>query len=166
MNHNYTIEVVDHQYIINNEKNISDLLAIAFNGSQFNSKYTVISPFEQTLKMSSNPPRKGIRHIISFNVDQEIIGALFSIDTICTNESYDANCGWFFTVPSLEHDVRKEIAHSLWDKGHKLMKDGGLKRVVTKMGTEAGARFLAEHFGYVNNQTDIEVNCWIHDLGD
>src|SRR5579862_7841244 len=137
MNRKYTISIVDKFYVLKNKEMIKKILAISFKNSDFNPGYSINSPFDETLDSAQNSSSTGIKFLIALNENQEIVGGVMDVETIPDNSNLDANCGWLFTISSLSMRLRTKIAIDLVHTTFRLSREGGFKRIVTKMGTKS-----------------------------
>ncbi len=134
---------------------------VAFKNADFNSDFSIYSPFEETLKLALDPSKKNIKYLIVFNENQDIIGGCMGVNTV--RETADGDCGWFFIHPNLDKSLRVKISNELVQCILDLMRKKGFERIVTKMGTKSGVRFFEKH-GFVNAPTEVEENNWVYVL--
>jgi hypothetical protein len=140
----------DSQFVMEHWTDLKQELSIAFSTSQFNGDYTVddvLNDIEGTLSKNSAP--RVYQHLLAFQDNATIVGALFSIDLKNKPQKQDCSTGWFYTSAGLSKDARKETATALIERLHELAKASGYKRIMTMIGTKAGEKFLTEKFGYI-----------------
>ncbi len=145
----YRIEVLDSEFVLNRWDEIKEILESVFRDSQFNGdsqygdKYSSNRPINHTWKNITEPYQEGLKHIIALDLDNNILGAFLVIP--CSNPEGKESCdiGWFFTI-ELYPRFRHEVMNAIIDKVHEVVKQAGFKRIITNMGTEAGAKFLSK----------------------
>ncbi|NEQ10957.1 MAG: hypothetical protein F6K37_35105 [Moorea sp. SIO4E2] len=159
----YTIEVVDHQYILNRWKEIEAILYRVFGDSKFNDNFLRTRPAEHTWKNITEPYQEGLVHIIALDLDENILGAFFVIPSYKPEGKEDCDLGWMFTIelyPKFRHEIMSAIIYQV----HEVTKNAGFKRIITEMGTEAGAKFLAKKNGYIHTPNTDKFNRWTKEL--
>ena len=68
-----------------------------------------------------------------------------------------------FTI-ELPLRFRHEVMNAIINKVHEVTKSAGFKRIITEMGTEAGAKFLCKKHNYVHTPTENQQNRWTKEL--
>ena len=159
----YRIEVVDHAFVLNRWQEIKDILYRVFSEATFNENFTRTRPAEHTWKMITEPYQEGIKHVIALDLDNDILGAFFVIPAYQPPGKDDCDLGWMFTI-ELYPRFRQEVVAAIVDKVHEVTKAAGFKRIITEMGTEAGAKFLSKKYGYIHTPTENKHNRWIKEL--
>lgn len=107
----YTISVVDSSYIIEKRKVLEETFIMAFKNADFNSHFSIKSPFEETLQLALDPSKKNMKYFIVLNKNQDIIGGCMGVNTVY--ETSDGDCGWFFVNPNLNKALRVKISNDL-----------------------------------------------------
>lgn len=159
----YKIEVVDSEFVLNRWDEIDAILYRVFADSEFNDNFVRTRPAEHTLKNLREPEQEGIKHIISLDLDNNILGAFFVIPTYKPEGKEDCDLGWMFTI-ELHPRFRHEVLNSIVDKVHQVTKNAGFARIITEMGTETGAKFLSKKHGYIHTPTPKKLNRWTKEL--
>ena len=160
---NYNVRVVNNDYVKSRWNEIEEILYRVFSGSQFNSDFKRTRPAEHTwLKMHEDSPENA-GHVMAFDQNNEILGAFFVIPTFMPEGQEECDIGWMFTI-ELHRRFRHEVLDSIVNMVHDTIRDAGFKRIVTEMGTDAGARFLAKKYGYIHKPTETQDNRWIKEL--
>ena len=72
------------------------------------------------LNGSPRPSTEGVKNIIAFNDNGEIIGAIFSVSTLKSEGEIEAIVGWFLTSPDLWLIKRVRATDALVQRGHYL----------------------------------------------
>lgn len=134
-----------------------------FAGAAMNSGWAEGRPAEHTRSVLTGQDSGKFVHALAIDATDEVRGALFCIPSLRQADE-DADPGWFSTSPKLASEDRRRLADNLWALAHEVMRCAGFSRVVTSMGTEAGARFLATRHGYVHEPTEDEDNRWVREL--
>lgn len=159
----YRVEVVDRQYLLNRWLEIEAILYRVFANSKFNDNFVRTRPAEHTFKNITEPYQEGIKHIIALDLDDNILGEFFVIPAYKLEGKEDCDLGWMFTI-ELYPKFRQEVMVAIVDKVHKITKIAGFKRIITEMGTEEGAKFLAKKYGYIHTPTAEKFNRWTKEL--
>lgn len=159
----YQVEVVDHEFVFNRWQEIEDILYRVFAESAFNDNFTRTRPAEHTRKMMTGPDREKIKHVMALDLDNEILGAFFAIPVHQSPGKEDCDLGWMFTI-ELPPRFRQEVMCAIIDKVHEVTKVAGFKRIITEMGTEAGAKFLSKKYGYIHTPLQDKPNRWTKEL--
>lgn len=160
---NYRIEVVDHTFVLNRWQEIQDIIYRVFAKSAFNENFTRTRPAEHTWKMITEPYQEGLKHVMALDLDDDILGAFFAIPAYQPPGKEDCDLGWMFTI-ELYPRFRQEVIVAIVDQVHKVTQAAGFKRIITEMGTEAGAKFLAKKYGYIHTPTEDQSNRWTKEL--
>jgi hypothetical protein len=161
----YVIKLVEHKFIKNIWLELEILMKKAFSESIFNEDYKEEErPLEYTWSTVNNPSRQGLKHLIALNQEGKILGAVFGVPTYRYENETSCEIGWFFTSDDLMPEQRREIAYELIESVHEEVKNAGFKEVITDIGTEAGARYLSTHHGYVHRPLKNNMNRWVKDL--
>ncbi len=160
---NYKVEVVDSAFVLARWSEIDAILYRVFGDSQFNDKFGRSRPKEHTLENLKEPYQEGIKHILAFDSNDNVLGAFFVIPTQKPEGKDDCDLGWMFTI-ELHQQLRHEVANAIVDKVHQVTQRAGFSRIITEMGTKAGARFLAKKHGYVHTPTEEKLNRWTKEL--
>ena len=113
--------------------------------------------------MITEPDREGIKHVIALDLDNNILGAFFVIPSYQPLGREECDIGWMFTI-ELHRRFRHEVMDAIVNKVHEVIKSAGFKRIVTEMGTEAGARFLSKKHNYIHTPTKTKYNRWTKEL--
>ena len=159
----YKIEVVDSKFILNRWEEIEAILYRVFADSNFNDNFKRTRPAEHTYKNLINPYQKGLRHIIALDLDDNILGAFFVIPAYKPEGKEDCDLGWMFTIELLPR-FRHKVMNAIIDKVHEVTRNAGFARIITEMGTEAGAKFLAKKHGYIHTPIPNKLNRWTKEL--
>ncbi|NER25853.1 MAG: hypothetical protein F6J96_35200 [Symploca sp. SIO1C2] len=159
----FVVKVVDHQYILQRWQEIEAILSRVFGDSKFNSNFAKTRPAEHTLKNLTEPYQAGLVHVIALDADENILGAFFVIPASQPEGKEDCDLGWMFTI-ELYPKFRQEIMSAITEKVHEVTKNAGFKRIITEMGTEAGAKFLSKKYGYLHTPTTKQSNRWTKEL--
>ena len=159
----YKIEIVDHQYILKRWQEIEAILYRVFGDSKFNSNFVRTRPAEHTWKNLIEPYQEGLMHVIALDLDENILGAFFLIPSYQPEGKEDCDLGWMFAI-ELYPKFRHEIISAITEKVHEITKNAGFKRIITEMGTEAGAKFLSKKYGYIHTPTPEQSNRWTKEL--
>ncbi len=159
----FSIGVFDRNFVLSRWEEIDSILYRVFGNSSFNGKFTRTRPAEHTWKMLHEPDREGVKHVIAIDANNEILGAFFAIPAERSPGKEDCDLGWMFTI-ELYPRFRHEVMNAIIDKVHEVTKAAGFKRIITEMGTEAGAKFLSKKHGYVHTPLGEVTNRWTKEL--
>ena len=159
----YTIKVVDSNFVLNRWEEIEAILYRVFGDSNFNDNFVRTRPAEHTYKNLIKPYQQGLKHIIALDSDSNILGAFFVIPAYKPEGKEDCDLGWMFTIELLPR-FRHEVMNAIIDKVHEVTRNAGFARIITEMGTEAGAKFLAKKHGYIHTPTPDKLNRWTKEL--
>ena len=159
----YKVEVFDHDYVFSRWQEIEEILYRVFGESNFNNNWSTTRPAEHTWKMITEPYQEGLKHVIALDSNNEILGAFFVIPAYQPPGKEDCDLGWMFTI-ELPLRFRHEVMNAIINKVHEVTKSAGFKRIITKMGTEAGAKFLCKKHNYVHTHTENQQNRWTKEL--
>lgn len=160
----YRVEIVDHEFIRERWSEIEEALSRAFSESAFNGRFTRIRPAEHTWEVIHQPEYEGCGHVVAQDAEGRILGAFFAVP-VRMSGSEECDLGWMYT-DELERAVRREVMDVIIQKTHETVRTAGFRRVVTEMGTEAGAKFLSKRHGYIHAPTKEQFNRWIKELGE
>jgi hypothetical protein len=141
---------------------IESALKAAFQNADFTEPFGPESPWTHTHEGLTGSNSGRYRHVIAQH-DRHILGAVFCVP-VERRDGEDADPGWFFVDPELHLRMRAEVVREVLQEAHRLMRDAGFPRVVTKMGTHTGARLLSRHFGYVQAPVEGQENRWTREL--
>lgn len=158
---NYKIEVVNHNFIKKQWNEIEKIIKNAFIGSKFNDGYNIIRPIQYTWDNIHKPYRKGLKHIVAINEQNEIIAACFLVPTEKYEEETSCDIGWFFTSPSLSLIQRSRVIDAIAKKVHEEVKKAGFLKIVTNMGTKKGAEYMNKKHNYILEPTKEQENRWV-----
>ncbi|NER38924.1 MAG: hypothetical protein F6J93_34045 [Oscillatoria sp. SIO1A7] len=159
----YTIEVVDNEFVLNRWQEIESTLSRVFSDSNFNDNFVTTRPAEHTWQNINDANKKGLKHIIALDLDNNILGAFLVIPSYKPEGKEDCDLGWMFTI-ELYPRFRHEVMSAIVDKVHEVTRNAGFKRIITEMGTEAGAKFLCKKHGYVHTPNADKLNRWTKEL--
>jgi len=159
----YKIEVVESEYVLNRWEEIEKILYRVFGDSNFNDNFVRTRPAEHTYKNLTKSDQQGLKHIIALDLDDNILGAFFTIPSYKPKGKEDCDLGWMFTIELLPK-FRYEVMNTIIDKVHEVTRNAGFARIITEMGTEAGAKFLAKKHGYIHTPTPYKQNRWTKEL--
>jgi len=159
----YRIEVVDHEYVLSRWREIEEILYRVFAESTFNGSFGRTRPAEHTYKMVTEPYQEGIKHVMALDSNNDILGAFFAIPAYQPPGKEDCDLGWMFTI-ELHRRFRHEVMDAIVNKVHEVTKSAGFKRIITEMGTEAGAKFLSKKYNYIHTPTENQHNRWTKEL--
>jgi hypothetical protein len=112
------------------------------------------------------PARGRYRHVLAEDPYGGLAGGWFQIAVARGPDESDADPGWFLASPApispaLMSHTRHDVADAVALAAHDLLKEAGFTRVVTNMGTQAGANFLSRRHGYVHEPTCSQQNRWV-----
>ncbi len=159
----FKIEVVDSEYVLNRWEEIEKILYRVFGDSNFNDNFVRTRPAEHTYKNLTKPDQQGLKHIIALDLDNNILGAFFVIPSYKPEGKEDCDLGWMFTIELLPR-FRHEVMNAIIEKVHEVTRNAGFARIITEMGTEAGAKFLCKKHGYIHTPTSDKQNRWTKEL--
>jgi hypothetical protein len=143
---------------------IEDLLTRSFEGSPFSDGYGPERPIEHT--------REGIRGELGFTVmhalaektdDGSIIGGVFCLPAGRPEDTYDADIGWMCAAPEIGIIQRSIVLQGLITTVKLALNGAGYRRIVTSMGTPAGAKAVSR-YGFEHSPTDDMPNRWVSSL--
>lgn len=155
----FRVGIFGNDFVLSRWPEVDRILYEVFEQSSFNDNFKRTRPAAHTWQMIHQPYQYGLKHIVALDLDDEILGAFFVIPTYQPPGKEDCDLGWMFTV-ELYPRFRHEVLNAIIDKVHEVTKAAGFKRIVTEMGTEAGAKFLAKKHGYVHTPMGEKVNRW------
>jgi hypothetical protein len=135
----------------------------AFRGARFMPGFDARSPLTHTLAGFADNLRDTYRHVV-VETDDRLLGASFRVPAERPGDVLDADPGWFFIARDLPGRVKIEVADALVAQSHQLMRMAGFTRVVTNMGTYAGAALLRRRHGYQPVPPGDQHNRWVHEL--
>lgn len=136
----------------------------AFAGAEFCDGFGPDSPVQHSQAGIIGPERDVYRHVVA-RIRSEIVGATFRVPVALPDGGgLDADPGWYFASPTLGLRTQLLVAAALIEQSHRLMKEAGFARVVTNMGTRAGANYLERRWGYVQCPVEGATNRWIRKL--
>ncbi|NES83037.1 MAG: hypothetical protein F6K10_17425 [Moorea sp. SIO2B7] len=171
MRFKFSVEVYNQEYVIQRWDEIEIAIRRSFESSTFSKELSLEMVLDDTLHGypkpldgSLRPVVKNVKNIIAFDKNDKIIGGIFSISTSICEDEIQAVIGWFFTLPELSNIHRVRVADALVKRVHQEMYQAGCQRIVTEMGTQAGASYLQKRFGYVHSPKPGKSNRWIFDL--
>lgn len=159
----FRVLIVDGATVIRRWDDIEAAMRHAFDGSAFNDGFAVWRPLTHTREGAEGPGREKYRHALALNADDAIIGGFFRVPVQREPEETDADLGWFFaSVPDSDAGYsRRDVADEIVITANALSKRAGFSRIVTNMGTAAGARFLRDRHSYIHEPlTHDKQNRW------
>jgi hypothetical protein len=133
----------------------------AFAGVEFCDGFGPESPVEHSQAGIVGPERDVYRHVVA-RIRSEVVGATFRVPVVLPEGGgLDADPGWYFTARTLGPRAQTLVAAALIEQSHRLMKEAGFARVVTNMGTPAGANYLKRRWAYAQASAEGVTNRWI-----
>lgn len=136
-----------------------------FKGAAFNDDgYTVENPVQFTRAGVDGCLGPGLKHLLALGEIGEVLGGFFCVPTLRTEKQTSCDIGWLFVVPELEHAAQRRMVDSLVQQALQAVKEAGFERIVTNMGTLAGAKSFGRHYGFVHSPTTEKSNRWVKEL--
>lgn len=146
---------------------VEEAMRKAFVGSEFNDGCGVWRPLDCTMESSQPEVRSAYRHVVALH-EGKIVGAWFRIPVEKSHERDWCDPGWFFTSSEFDRrfsdgtgSPRAQVADAIVNKAHEMMRAAGFTRIVTNMGTVAGARFMQRRHGYIHQPRPEKANTWL-----
>jgi hypothetical protein len=158
------IKLVKSGFVVERWDEIVGLLAIAFEGSALSGEFQAGRPAQHTWEEIHKPGGGQLSHVVAFGKDERILGAIFCLETERPAHRTTCDVGWFLTDAALRASDRARIGNAMVTRVHDELRGAGYEAVVTEMGTEEGAVFLARGHGYVPASTVDRQNRWIKPL--
>jgi hypothetical protein len=137
----------------------------AFKDSEFNHELlTVEWPIRQTRDAVEGLLGPGYKHLVAVNGHGNIIGAIFNVPTRRDEDQVSTNFGWFFVSPEIDRTTRRHILDELMANLFAILSEVGFERIVTGMGTRAGAKVASQRYGFTHEPTKEKYNRWVKEL--
>lgn len=144
---------------------IRELIKYEFASSRFNDGCDIWRPLESTQEALEEECWSTFCNVVALDAEKKIVGGWFRVPFMQSFGEGDCSPGWFFSSAELGTS-RSLIADAIITEAHKVMKSGGFTRVVTNMGTVAGAKFLQRRHGYIHQPVQYKKNTWVKVLVD
>lgn len=160
----FDILIADADALWGRWNDIETVVRVAFEGAAFNDGYRVDRPLAHTRAGIDGSDRARYRHVLAEDRHGGLAGGWFRIAVAREPDEVDADPGWFFASSAPMSHRRREVADAVVIAAHELLKQAGFIRVVTNMGTQAGANFMSGRHGYVHEPTCEQQNRWVRTL--
>ncbi|WP_102275098.1 radical SAM protein [Cytobacillus massiliigabonensis] len=157
----FNITFVDNESVVNHWSEIEMAFQTAFENSEFIDSFTVSRPAEHSLLGATGKLGRVYEHILAKSDDGKIIGGLFCIPKNRKQGEFICDLGWFFTSPDISHINRIKVGDKIMELVHERLKDRGFTHVITEMGTQSGANYMARRFNYVHEPVEGKINRWM-----
>jgi hypothetical protein len=146
-------------------EDIEFALRRTFKDAVFNDDgYTVENPIQFTRAGVDGRLGPGLKHLLALDEMGEVLGGFFCVPTQRTEGRASCDIGWLFVVSELDRATQRRMVDSLVQQALQAVKEAGFERIVTNMGTLAGAKSLGQHYGFVHSPTTEKSNHWIKEL--
>lgn len=158
----FKVELVGNETMRANWGSIEPALRTAFTGSDYNIPgYTDDNPVDFTLRGIEGKMGTGLKHVLTRDSAGQVLGGFFCIPTERTEHETDCDVGWVFLMPNLtSFRDRLAIMDSMVGLVIETVRSAGYQRMVTKMGTAAGAKSL-KRYSINHEPTAEEKNRWV-----
>ena len=160
----FKLELKNNKYLISNWVIISPILQMSFANVTFNDGFDIQRPKKHTLGEITKKDNTDLFHILVFDSEKEIIGGLFCIPQKKLDDKDFCDLGWFFTSPNLTMRNRLQIVDAIMNTAHKMIKNMGITKIITEMGTKEGEQLMSKKYGYYHSPEENHINRWIKDL--
>ncbi|MER6046644.1 hypothetical protein ABT168_04095 [Streptomyces sp. NPDC001793] len=159
------IRLVDEHFMKARWDDIESTLRHTFENSQFNDDgYTVDNPVDFTRSAIEGGLGPSVKHLVALDDSGKMLGGFFCIPTERKEGQEATDLGWFFVVPEVDRDTRREIVDTFLERVFQMLRDAGFKRIESNMGTPAGAKSLGRRYGFVHAPTAEWSNRWLREL--
>jgi len=157
----YIVKVVDQDFIKERWSEIESLITSVFKCSNFNDKFTSERPLWHIQEGLNGSLGTGIKHVIALSSEDIILGAAFCIPTHRNEGETSCDLGWFFVSNTISHVGRIRVTDGIGNKVYEELKKAGFNKIITEMGTEAGAKLMQKRHGYVHEPQGEKTNRWV-----
>ncbi|MFO1444863.1 radical SAM protein [Bacillus sp. Bva_UNVM-123] len=157
----FNITFVDNEYVVNHWPEIEMAFQTAFENCEFTDCFTVSRPAEHSLLGATGKFGRVYDHILAKSEDGKILGGLFCIPKNRKQGEFICDLGWFFTSPHISPINRIKIGDKIMELVHECLKGMGFTHVITEMGTQGGAEYMARRFNYVHEPVEGKTNRWM-----
>lgn len=163
---NYIIKVVEHDFLRARWSEIEALVRREFQDKNFNdNKFNVERPLWHINEGIKGNLGKEIKHVLVLDLEEkEIVAGAFCIPTYRGKEGSSCDIGWFLSSSKLSKIQKMRVLDKIFDKVHQTIKNAGFEEIITNMGTEEGAKYLARRQGYVHQPEGEKTNRWVKKL--
>jgi len=148
----FTVQLVSNKVMRRHWNTVENALIIAFSDERIkflNENFTSERPIEHTREAVWRTDEPGMSHILSFDMNHQIAGGILCVPTI-PNGREITDVGWFFLMPNVGIKTRRELNDAMMDKLVSTLRTAGYKRIVTEMGTKAGAEICSRYYGFMD----------------
>lgn len=102
-------------------------------------------------------------HVLAITGADKIVGAVFCVPTEREPDEISCDIGYIFTSQEVGGRVRLDMLNRLMSLVFKTLRTCGFERIITDMGTVAGAKAIGRRF-FVHAPTPEKSNRWVREL--
>jgi len=107
--------------------------------------------------------RPALGHALAISAADKVVGAVFCVPTERKPGETSCDIGYIFTSPQVGGHVRLDMLNRLMNLVFDTLRSCGFERIITDMGTVAGAKTIGRRF-FVHAPTPEKSNRWVREL--
>lgn len=107
--------------------------------------------------------RSALGHALAISAAGEVIGGVFCVPTECEPGETSCDIGYIFTSLQVGGRARLDMLNLLMNLVFDTLRSCGFERIITDMGTVAGAKAIGRRF-FVHAPIPEKPNRWVREL--
>lgn len=167
---NIHIRLVDSDFLINIWADVEATLRKTYAAADFSDEFSaggvesVNGPLDWTRSGINGALGREFKHLIALGQAGQIFGGIFCVPASRNEGETGCDVGWIFVVPEASPALRRSILDEMMERLDNWLRECGFERIVTDVGTRAGAKSFSRYYGWVYSPLPEESNRWIKEL--
>lgn len=162
--HDFKVVLVDNNVVRERWPEIEAAVRDAFAPAEFSDPAkTTEDVLEYIQRGLDGRLRSVLGHVLAISATDRVIGAVFCVPTGREPGETGCDIGYIFTSPQVGGRVRLDMLNRLMNLVFDTLRSCGFERIITDMGTVAGAKVIGRRF-FVHAPTPEKSNRWIREL--
>jgi len=158
------IVLVDNNVVVERWPEIETAVRDAFAAAEFSDPTrTTESVLQYIQRGLDGRLRSVLGHVLAISATDKVVGAVFCVPTGREPGETSCDIGYIFTSPQVGGRVRLDMLNRLMSLVFDTLRSCGFERIVTDMGTVAGAKTIGRRF-FVHAPTPEKSNRWVREL--
>ncbi len=161
---NIKIVLVDNNVVRDRWPEIEAVVRDAFATAEFSDPTkTTESVLQYIQRGLDGRLHSALGHVLAISTTDKVIGAVFCVPTEREPDETSCDIGYIFTSPQVGGRVRLDMLNRLMNLVFDTLRSCGFERIITDMGTVAGAKTIGRRF-FVHAPTLEKSNRWVREL--
>ena len=162
--HDFKVVLVDNRVVRERWPGIEDAVRDAFAPAEFSDpKKTTEDVLQYIRRGLDGRLRSALGHVLAISATEKVVGAVFCVPTEREPGETSCDIGYIFTSLQVGGRVRLDMLNRLMNLVFDTLRSCGFERIVTDMGTVAGAKTIGRRF-FVHAPIPEKSNRWIREL--